>query len=346
VRYLLIVLTGVAAVAFVISVAVEAKWIGAGSGPTATPLATRGTGPAGATTQPGATPTASGAQPQNIIAYYFAGPSDVKVDPHGHVFVADTFNGRVVELGKAGTQFQSWGHHAIHRASMARPERVLPISAGFYVIDSTNTTLDRFSPAGVRLGHWVTGGSLGSMTGPTALAPAPDGTVYMADGNNDRVLHLTSDGRITGQWSTKGFLPDASGGPNDPGFPAGLAVDRAGDLYVAYPNAGVVQKFSPAGTPVAIWRLPQRGATASDVAVDGSGTVYVLDGSAGRVSKFAAGGAYITSWGGSGDAKSKMQDPRGMGTDASGHVYVADTGNNRVLEFSAAGNLMHTWTYG
>src|SRR5690349_1267354 len=96
-RYLLIGLTLAAAVAFVISLVVEVGWVGGSTHIAAThPATSTSTGSSHpATPQPTAT-----AQQPNILAYYFAGPSDVKVGPGGHIFVADTFNGRVVELGK------------------------------------------------------------------------------------------------------------------------------------------------------------------------------------------------------------------------------------------------------
>ncbi|HEX6509116.1 MAG TPA: NHL repeat-containing protein [Chloroflexota bacterium] len=343
-RYLLVVLTLAAAVAFVLSVAVEAGWIGATT-PAPAPRLTAGPASSATNAAQTATPTLT-EQRTPITAYYFAAPNDVSVSPQGQVFVADTYNRRVVQLGPDGTQFQSWGKHAIHPASMSRPERVTAYGGGFYVIDSTNTRVEKFSSQGGRLASWTTGGSLGQMTGPTALSVDAHGTVYLADGNNDQILRLTPDGHVAASFSTKGFLPSAQAGPNDPGFPQGLALDRLGKIYVAYPNSGVVQKFSPAGVPIDEWRLPQRGATANDAAVDPAGNVYVLDSSLGLVSRFTATGPYLGSWGGNGHRRGQMNHPAGISVDAHGHVYVADTGNSRVEEFTTSGRLVHVWSYG
>jgi sugar lactone lactonase YvrE len=344
-RNLLVILTLAAAVAFVLSVSVEAGWIGKSS-PSHVSVATSAPNAPTAT----ATPVAQQTARASILAYYFAGPNDVKVSPSGRVFVADTLNNRVVELGAKGTQFPSWGKHAIHRASMNLPERVLPLASGFLVIDDDNTRISRFSPSGALISRWTVAGTLGGMTGPTDLALDPAGTLYLSDGNNDRIVQLSSSGHITRGWSTKGFLASAQAGPNDPGFPAGLAIDRTGKIYVAYPNSGAVQKFSPDGVPIDKWQLPARGAAASEVAVDAAGNVYVVDVGRATVTKFAPAGPLLATWGGHAAGKGQLIHPTAVAVDNHGHVYVADAGNSKVgsfiKEWSSSGKLLHTYLYG
>ncbi len=340
-RYVLVFLTLAAAIAFVVSVAISAKWIGSSSGAPHTSTATRTTK---ATVVP---PTA---KPRPITAYYFAGPDDVKVSPSGHVFVADTLNNRVVELGRPGTQFESWGSHAIHRATMHNPSRVLPLRNGFAIIDDLNTRVATFALSGKRTASWAVSRTLGEVTGPTALALSPGGDIYLADGNNDRVIRLSATGSALQSWNTKGFLASAQGGPNDPGFPAGLAIDPAGKIYVSYPNAGVVQKFSTGGTPIDKWTLPGRGAAATDVAVDHSGNVYVVDNVYNRVAKFSAAGPLLATWGGSADGKSTLIHPTAIAVDTHGHVFVSDAGNAKagsfVKEWTTSGKFVHSFAYG
>jgi DNA-binding beta-propeller fold protein YncE len=349
IRYLLVILTLVAAVAFVLSIAVEAKWIGTSS-PGHAPVVTTSATAAPHAAAPTSTPLSQTPTRASILAYYFADPNDVKVSSSGHVFVADTLNDRVVELGRTGTQFPSWGNHALHRASMKHPERVLPLSAGFLVIDKNNTRIARFSAAGTLISRWTVGGSLGAMTGPTDLALDPSGAVYLSDGNNDRIVRLSSTGHIGKSWSTKGFLASAQGGPNDPGFPAGMAIDRSGDVYVAYPNAGAIQKFSSEGVPIDKWQLLQRGAAASDVAVDSAGNVYVVDAGTAMVTKFAPTGPVLATWGGHNSGKVQLIHPTAVAVDGHGHVYVADAGNSKlgsfIKEWSSAGKFLRSYDFG
>lgn len=346
-RYLLIVLTFAAAVAFALSIAVEVGWIGRSS---TAPITVATTAP----NIPHATVTATVVTQKtaaaSILAYYFAGPDDVKVSPAGRIFVADTLNNRVVELGRTGTQFPSWGSHAIHRASMNHPARVLPLASGFFVIDLDNTRVTRFSTAGAVVSRWTVEGTLGAMTGPTDLALDRNGALFLADGNNDRIDLLTSTGHVAKSWSTKGFLASAQGGPNDPGFPGALTIDRAGKIYVAYPNAGAVQKFSADGVPIDKWQLPQRGAAASGVVVDAAGNVYVVDTGRGSVTKFAPTGPVLATWGGHGAGKNQLIHPTSIAVDSHGHVYVADAGNRRlgsfIKEWTSGGSFVRTYAYG
>lgn len=347
-RYLLVILTLAAAVAFVLSVAVEAGWVGKSS-PSRVSVATSAPNSPNAPTAT-VIATVQKTARASILAYYFAGPNDVKVSPSGRVFVADTLNNRVVELGAKGTQFPSWGKHAIHPVSMNLPERVLPLRSGFLIIDNDNTRIARFSSSGALISRWTVSGTLGGMTGPTDLALDPAGTLYLSDGNNDRIVRLSSTGHITRGWSTKGFLASAQAGPNDPGFPSGLTIDRTGKIYVAYPNAGAVQKFSPNGVPIDKWQLPARGAAASDVAVDAAGNLYVVDVGRATVTKFSPTGPLLATWGGHAVGKNQLVHPTAVAVDNRGHVYVADAGNSKVgsfiKEWSSNGKLLRTYLYG
>lgn len=344
-RYLLIFLTLAAAAAFVLSIAVEAKWIGTSSPPRARATVAGANGTRAKATA-GIHPTAR----PSILAYYFAGPTDVDVSSSGRVFVADTLNNRVVELGRKGTQFLSWGKHALRRASMTRPVRVLALGSDFFVIDHDNSRIARFSSAGTLVSSWTVGGTLGGMTGPTDFALDPSGVLYVADGNNDRIIRLSANGHISKSWSTKGFLASAQAGPNDPGFPAGLAIDHLGKIYVAYPNSGAVQKFSSEGVPIDKWQLPQRGAAASDVTVDGAGDVYVVDATHATITKFGPTGPVLATWGGRAPGRGQLIHPTALAVDSHGHVYVSDAGNSKlgsfIKEWSASGKFLGTYLFG
>src|SRR5690348_6256238 len=103
-RYLLIFLTFAAAVAFVLSIVVEVGWTGHSQKTVTVATSSAPATSAGpsASNSPRATATTVVQQTAraSILAYYFAGPDDVKVSASGHVFVADTLNNRVVELGR------------------------------------------------------------------------------------------------------------------------------------------------------------------------------------------------------------------------------------------------------
>jgi predicted membrane-bound mannosyltransferase/DNA-binding beta-propeller fold protein YncE len=141
-----------------------------------------------------------------------------------------------------------------------------------------------------------------SLNAPRSLAFAPDGSFYVADSQNNRIVHLSPLGDLLGTW-----------GEVSPGCPYATANPP--------PNVPTDTFCEPWG-----------------VAVGPDGSVYVTDTWNARVVKFNAKGQYITSWGFYGqDTPEAFWGPRGIAVDSNGHVYVADTGNKRIVVFDPKG---------
>ncbi|HYH52946.1 MAG TPA: hypothetical protein VD761_02350 [Solirubrobacterales bacterium] len=178
----------------------------------------------------------------------------------------------------------------------------------------------------------LTFGGPGSGDGQLALAAQSgvtvnedSGDVYVADTNNHRVSQFTSTGTFIRAWGadvggagvdvcTTGCVAGTPG--SEPGafdLPTFVAVDNsggasAGAVYVADTAAGIVTKFSAAGTLITSWGVAGQldGSTATDgpfgfiagIAVDSSGSLAVLDQNAGftatRFFKFSDAGAFET----------------------------------------------------
>jgi tripartite motif-containing protein 71 len=119
--------------------------------------------------------------------------------------------------------------------------------------------------------------------------------------------------------------------------PNGLAVDDAGNIFVADTNGKRIVKFDKDGTFVAAFKdvagegVPQME-TPVDVAIGPGGNVYVLDRGTGRLPVYTAEGKFVASWGeGAG-----FYNPFGLGAGKDA-VYVADTGSGRVVKFGPNG---------
>jgi serine/threonine protein kinase, bacterial len=174
---------------------------------------------------------------------------------------------------------------------------------------------------------------------PGAVAVDAAGNLYIADGDWNtgdvnarkyRVLKLAAGS------STPTVVPFT-------GLRAveGLAVDSAGNLYVADfgmwepdpGNAARVVKLA-AGSGVQT-ELPFTGLVglSTGVAVDAAGNVYVTDPINKRVLKLAAGSSTQTVLPFAG-----LSSPQGVAADAAGNVYVTDPNNKRVLKLPAASN--------
>ncbi len=139
-------------------------------------------------------------------------------------------------------------------------------------------------------------------------------------------------------------------------FPEAVALDAAGDVYVADQLSYAVEKFSASGEFVTSWGSFGGGhgqfGPIGGLATDAAGNVYVVDSSHNRIEKFDSNGTFITQWGHKGSEPGQFsfgssQDytkPPGGGIAVAGnYAYVADSGNNRIERFNLEGGEAIEW---
>jgi len=183
-----------------------------------------------------------------------------------------------------------------------------------------------------------------SLNAPRSLAFAPDGTLYVTDSRNHRIVHLTAEGSVLESWGSFAdgvSAPAALGTFNEPW---GIAVGPDGSVYVSDTWNHRVQKFTAEGQPVTSWG--QYGQADQQygfwgprgLAVDAEGNIYVADTGNKRIIVFDADGAYLTEFGTAGLDPGQFDEPVGVAVDKNGTVYVTDTWNQRVQTFEPSGD--------
>ncbi len=183
------------------------------------------------------------------------------------------------------------------------------------------------------------------LNAPRALAVAADGTLYVADSRNHRILHLDAQGAVLHQWGS--FAETMADGTAPAGTfnePWGVAVGQDGTVYVTDTWNHRVQHFTATGEFINLWG-GFGGADSSSsfwgprgIAVDEAGRVLVSDTGNKRIVVFSPQGDFITQFGEPGMKLGALDEPVGLTVAPSGLVFVADTWNHRVQTFSAGGN--------
>ncbi|MGA2867464.1 MAG: immunoglobulin domain-containing protein [Verrucomicrobiota bacterium] len=288
----------------------------------------------------------------------FNRPYGVAADSAGNVYVADTYNhtirkvtpgGVVTTLaGLAGSQGSADGTGSTAR--FGEPRGVAVDSAGnVYVADYWNHTIRKVTPAGVVTTLAGLAGSPGSDDGtgsaarfyfPRGVAVDSAGNVYVADTWNDTIRKVTPGGVVTTLAGQAGSLgsDDGTGSAARFDWPYGVAVDSAGNVYVADTANNTIRQVTPAGVVTTLAGL----VGGNGVAVDSAGSVYVADTYNHTIRK---GGVVTTlaglagNWGSADGTASaaRFWGPNGVAVDSAGNVYVADTYNHIIRKVTPGG---------
>ena len=196
---------------------------------------------------------------------------------------------------------------------------------------------------------------------PTSVAVDATGIVYVADTGNNTIRKLVYSGTtctVSTLAGTPGITGTADGINGSAQFnnPSGIAVDVAGNLYVADTGNFTIRKINIssgqvttlAGSPGQAGDVDGPGALFGSpigIAVDASGTVYVADSCNHTIRMITAGGVISTLAGssinrgfmdGTGSGAS-FDTPGGLAVDGSGNLFVADTLNNTIRKVTPGG---------
>ncbi len=268
----------------------------------------------------------------------------VVADAAGHIYVADTGDNRVEVFDSSGTPLRSFGVGTGATPTwLTAPQGVAADRQGaVFVVGQfgSRSPIFRYSRTLHALPAWIGGGKIlgHHFFAPTAAAVAPDGSVWVTDSNNGLIRHLSASG---------GFLGAITGAPGaTPATlrdPRGVAVDGAGDVYVADTGDARVVKLSPSGRVLAVWGPALDLHAPLALAVGENGRVYVADTAHQRVVELSPQGRVLATWGRGGDEAGEFRGPDGIAVDSDGHVFVADRDNNRIEEFTSQGRLLAVW---
>ncbi|WP_306599515.1 Ig-like domain repeat protein [Geothrix sp. 21YS21S-2] len=181
-------------------------------------------------------------------------------------------------------------------------------------------------------------GSL-TLNGPAGLAVAPNGTTFIADTANGRIIKVDP----TGAASVLGVsgLGTALAGPT------ALALDVPGNLYIADTGNARVVKVATNGTATVVGTGSVTLASPQGVAVDASGNLFIADAGANAIVEVTTGGSAAGLAINVSPGAPNLASPKGLAFDAAGKLHIADAGNNRIVAVAAGsttgGVVAPTW---
>jgi len=310
-------------------------------------------------------------------ATLFNYPQGIATDSNGNVYVADTSNEVIRKITSAGVVSTFAGTAGVigstdgagNVALFGFPEGLTTDAAGnVYVADSGNNTIRKITPAGVVSTlagtPQVTGSNDG--TGPAALFNGPEavavdaaGDVYVADTSNFTIRKITAAGVVTTLAGTPGNAgwADGTGGAAQFADSQGLAIDAAGNMFVADSASNTIRMVTPAGVVTTVAGTPYVTGTADGtgaaaqfhtpwgIIADAADNLYVSDFNNDTMRKITPAAAVTTFAGlaphpGSADgigSAAQFSAPQAAVSDASGNMYIADSANNTIRKITSNG---------
>jgi uncharacterized protein (TIGR03437 family) len=254
------------------------------------------------------------------VTTLISSPECAALDGAGNLYFSDVGNNRIAKIGADGTM---------------------------------HTVAGRYTPPG----YAGDGGPAGqaSINRPLGVATDQAGNVFFADSNNHRIRKITLDGNITtvaGNGNAGYTCDNCPATSSSLNAPVGIALDTAGNLYIADTSNNRVRKVTPGGT---ITTVAGNGINASSndggpasqasvsvpgfLALDAGGNLYISEYAGNRVRMVSTSGI-ITTVAGNGIAGyagdggpatgASFNGPAGLMVDAAGTLYIADSNNDRI----------------
>lgn len=194
---------------------------------------------------------------------------------------------------------------------------------------------------------------------PTGITVDAGGNLFVSDTGNNTIRKITSAGAATTIAGSVGSTGSSDGTAQNARFnqPGGIAVDGAGNLYVADTQNHTIRKVSSSGVVSTLagsaGQSGQNDGTADNarfnqpwgLVLDPAGNLYVADTGNDTVRKVSPSGVVTTLAGSAGivgsqdgnGSNAQFNLPQGIAIDSAANLYIADTGNNTIRKLTTAG---------
>ena len=208
-----------------------------------------------------------------------------------------------------------------------------------------------------REGNYLNSWGAGMFSFPHAILIDPADNVWLVERNDGQIMKFTPDGQLLMTIGVKGYRsdtgvdntvissnawPEVVRGAEPFNLPAGIAVNAAGEIFIAdgYANARV-HHFTPEGRLIKSWGGPGSGPGQFNLPhgawIDRKARLLIADRENDRIQVFDQEGGHIT------DFPTKLIGPAVMYVDDEDIVYVAEHNGGLVSILNLDGELLAQW---
>jgi len=317
-------------------------------------------------------------------------PGGITIDALGDIYFIDAYNQRVriitpsgligTVAGNGTAGYSGDGGSSLDASLNLATGDAVSLDAGLaidafgdlFIADQGNNSIREVTPEGLIYtvagtgapGFSGDGGPATSakLSGPSGVAVDTAGNLYIADTLNNCIRKVTADGTISTFAGTGALNPLGDGGPATKAAitePSSVAVDAAGNVYIADTLNARVRKVAPGGIISTVAGHSVIGYTGdggpatsaalsliTGLAVDSSGNLFIADSAnhrvrkvnpSGIISTFVGNGLFRFSGDGGPATSATFYLPESIAVDAMNNIYVADTNNDRIRKIDPSG---------
>jgi sugar lactone lactonase YvrE len=289
----------------------------------------------------------------------FRNPMGMAMDNEGNIYIADADNHKIRKISTDGVVSTLAGSKEGYldgptdKALFNSPHGIATDNMGnVYVADMGNHSIRKITSFGVVTtvaGNGVPGnadgpGSMAQFNSPIGITIDKENNVYVADYYNDRIRKILPNGEVTTYAGSKYGYEDGPANSAKFAYPASIAIDSTGNLYVADSDNDKIRKIAADGI---VSTLDAGGPTENDgptqnfrnphgISIDAHGNIYIADTYNNVVKKVYPNGELVVLAGSTAGSKdgtgteAQFYLPFCFVFDTEGNVFVSDSRNDRI----------------
>src|SRR4051794_40957765 len=256
----------------------------------------------------------------------------VAVGSDGVVYQLDAFNDRVTRFNSdLSSLLGIWGSSGSGAGQFRNPEGITVNGSDVvFVADRGNSQIDRYTGAGAPVVSWGSFGTANDQfTRLVEVTTDSGGDVYAVDRDRPGVTRFTATGTLVRRYGL-----GQGNGPGQLQTPKDVAVDRAGNVWIADLTKSTIEEFDSSGDFIASYNRIGTGAgqtfRSEGLSFAPNGDLYVADANGSRIIRTRPGG------GGAAALPPPVAGKTGNASVVSGTVLVRLPGTGKFVKLNSA----------